>query len=51
MRTFLYISPRVLKFSMKPSKHIWTKIGGQQNWYQKVKILSIFNFAVRIVHK
>lgn len=51
MRTFLNISPRVLKFSIKPPNHIWTKIGGQQNWYQKVNFFKIFNIAVRIVHK
>ena len=51
MDTFLNISPRVLKFCMKPPTHIWTKIGGEQNWFQKVKYFSIFNFASRMVNK
>ena len=51
MCTFFIISPRVLKFCMKTPTHIWIKIGGQQNWFQKVKKISILNFAGKMVYK
>ena len=40
-----------MKFSMKPTTHIWTKIGGRQNWFQKVKKKLLSNFAGKIICK
>ena len=51
MRTFLIISPRVLKFCIKHPTYIWTKIGVRQNWFQKAKFFSILNFAWIMVNK
>ena len=48
LRTFFIISPRVLIFCMKHSTYIWTKIGGQQNWFQKIKFFSILYFIRKI---
>ena len=36
---------------MKPTTHIWTKIGGRQNWFQKVKKKLLSNFAGKIICK
>ena len=48
-RTFFILSPRVLKFCMKPLTHILSKIGGEQNLCQKVKYFSILNFVEKRV--
>ena len=49
-RRFFIISPRVLKFFMKHSTYIWTKIGGEQNWFQKINFFSI-SYCIRKMRK
>ena len=48
-RTFFILSPKVLKFFMKPPTHISNKIGGGQNLCQKVKHFSILNIVWKMV--
>ena len=48
-RTFFIISPRVLKFCMKPPTHILNKIGVRQNLCKKVKYFSILNFVWKML--
>ena len=48
-RTFFSISPRDLKFCMKPPTHIWNKIGGEQNliskWKSELETLEVYFYA------
>ena len=48
-RTFFILSPRVLKFCMKPPTHILIKTGVEQKLCQKVKYFSILNFVWKML--